>query len=51
MAFLVVKDGSVRLLPIGIPAVSPAGRAVEMVPQLVDKIIDYLDRQKDSSAL
>ena len=26
-------------------------RAVEMVPQLVDKIIDYLDRQKDSSAL
>lgn len=51
VAFLVVKDGSVRLLPIGIPAVSPAGRAVEMVPQLVDKIIDYLDRQKDSSAL
>ncbi len=47
VAFLIVKDGSVRLLPIGIPAVSPAARAVEMVPQLVDKITDYLDRQKD----
>lgn len=51
VAFLIVKDGSVRLLPIGIPAVSPAGRAVEMVPQLVDKVMDYLDRQKDKTAL
>lgn len=51
VAFLIVKDGSVRILPIGIPAVSPAGRAVEMVPQLVDKITDYLDRQKDNSSL
>lgn len=51
VAFLIVKDGSVRLLPIGIPAVSPAARAVEMVPQLVDKITDYLDRQKDKSEL
>lgn len=51
VAFLIIKDGSVRLLPIGIPAVSPAGRAVEMVPQLIDKVTDYLDRQKDKSAL
>lgn len=51
VAFLIIKDGSVRLLPIGLPPVSPAGRAVEMVPQLVDKITDYLDRQKDKSAL
>lgn len=49
VAFLIIKDGSVRLLPIGLPPVSPAGRAVEMVPQLVDKITDYLDRQKDKS--
>ena len=47
VAFLIVKDGSVRILPIGIPAASPAARAVEMVPQLVDKVTDYLDRQKD----
>lgn len=51
VAFLIIKDGSVRLLPIGIPAISPAGRAVEMVPQLIDKVTDYLDRQKDKSAL
>lgn len=51
VAFLIVKDGSVRILPIGLPAVTPAGRAVEMVPQLVDKVIDYLDRQKDKTDL
>ena len=32
VAFLVVKDGVTRVLPVGVPAVTTAARMVELVP-------------------
>lgn len=49
VAFLVVRGDSVRLLPVGMPPMSTADRVIDMVPEVVNKITDYLDRQKDKS--
>lgn len=38
VAFLIVKDGSVRVMPVAIPAATTVDRIVEMVPDVVDKV-------------
>ncbi len=43
IAFLIVKDGSVRMLPVAAPANSTADRVVEMVPDVLDKISSFID--------
>lgn len=49
VAFLVVRGQSVRLLPVGIPPMNTVDRVVEMVPEVVDKITDYIDQRKEKS--
>ncbi len=43
VAFLIVKDGSVRMLPVAAPANTTADRIVEMVPDTLDKIVAFID--------
>ena len=43
IAFLIVKDGSVRMLPVAAPANTTADRAVEMVPDVLEKICSFID--------
>ncbi len=43
IAFLVVKEGAVRVLPIPVPANTTADRIVEQVPDVLDKLADFLD--------
>lgn len=43
IAFLVVKDGSVRMLPVATPANTTADRLVEQVPDVLDRISAFLD--------
>ena len=43
IAFLIIKDGNVRMLPVAIPANTTADRIVEMVPDTLDKIADFVD--------
>ena len=43
VAFLVVKDGNVRMLPVAIPANTTADRLVEMIPDALDKIVDFIE--------
>lgn len=45
VAFLIVKDGSVRLLPVAPPANDSVGRVVEMVPEMFDKVTGYIDKK------
>ena len=49
-AFLVVKYGAVRVLPVAVPAASAVDRIVEMVPDLVDKVSDLFRREKSEEA-
>lgn len=43
IAFLIVKDGNVRMLPVAAPANTTADRLVEMVPDTLDKLAAFLD--------
>ena len=43
ICFLIVKDGSVRMMPVAAPANTTADRIVEMVPDTLDKLTAYLD--------
>ena len=47
VAFLVVKEGSVRMLPVAEPASTTADRIVEMVPDLLDKLGAFLDSRSE----
>ena len=46
VAFLVIKDGTTRVLPVAVPAVTTLDRVVEMVPDLLEKAEDYFDQKK-----
>lgn len=47
IAFLVVRGDTVRVLPMLPPADGALGRVMDMVPELVDKITDFVEKQQD----
>lgn len=46
VAFLIVKDDSVKILPVSPPADNTVDRIVEMVPDVVDKVTGFIEKQK-----
>ena len=50
VAFLIIKDGSVRMLPVAAPANTTADRVVEMVPDVLDKISAFIDSRTAKKA-
>ena len=45
IAFLIVKDGNVRMLPVASAPNTTSERIVEMIPDLLDKVSDLLDKK------
>ena len=50
IAFLIVKEGNVRMLPVAAPANTTADRIVEMVPDTLDKIASFIDSKIEKKA-
>lgn len=50
IAFLIVRGDNVRMLPISMPADSTVDRLIEQLPDLLDKVSDYLDKRKAKTA-
>ena len=50
IAFLIVKDGNVRMLPVATPANTTADRLVEMVPDVLDKVSAFIDSHTKKEA-
>lgn len=46
VCFLVIKDGNVRMMSVPEPANSTTERLVEMIPDTLDKITEYLESKK-----
>ena len=46
VAFLVIKDGVTRVLPVAIPAVTTVDRVIEMVPEVMDRVENFIDKKK-----
>ena len=47
MAFLVVKGGVTRMLPVGTPAITTVDRVIEMVPELLDRVEVFVDKKRN----
>lgn len=47
VAFLVIKDGVTRVLPVAVPPVSTVDRIVEMAPDIMDKVEKYFDKKEE----
>ena len=51
VAFLVIKDGITRVMPVAVPPVSTVDRIVEMVPDIMDKVEKYSDKKEAKETL
>ena len=49
VAFLIIKDGLVRVMPVAVPAVSTVDRIVEMVPDMVDRVSNFISSKKEGA--
>ena len=49
VAFLVIQNGGVKLLPVN---ATPSGlvKVVDTVPEVVDKVTDFIDKQQEKKA-
>lgn len=46
IGFLVIKDGSVRMINVTPPASNTVDRLIDMVPQVMDRVDSFIERQK-----
>ena len=46
VAFLVVKEGSVKLLPVAPPPATTVDRVIDTVPEVVDKVTSFIESQQ-----
>lgn len=51
VAFLVIKDGMTRVLPVAVPPVSTVDRIVEMAPDILEKVEKYFDKKTEKDTL
>ena len=51
IAFLIVKDGSVRLLPVAPPPGDTVSRVVDLVPEMFERVTGYIDKKSAEGAV
>ena len=49
IAFLVIKDGFVRVLPVAVPPASTIDRVIDMAPDLIDKVDKIITKNKEKA--
>jgi len=47
VAFLVIKDGVTRVLPVAVPPATTVDRIVDMAPGIIDKVENIIDKKKE----
>ena len=50
VAFLVVRGDSVKLLPVAPPPATTVDRMIETVPEVVDKVTGFIEKQQEKQA-
>ncbi|MBQ6115980.1 MAG: sporulation protein YtfJ [Oscillospiraceae bacterium] len=46
VAFLVIKEGITRVLPVAMPAMSTVDRVIDMMPEVMDRVENFMDKRK-----
>ena len=50
VAFLIIKGENVRLLPVAPPPGTTVDRVIEMVPEVLDKVSAFIEKQQEKKA-
>ena len=50
VAFLIVKDGFTRVIPVAAPPMNTVDRVIETVPEVVDKVTGFIESQQEKKA-
>ena len=51
VSFLVIKDGVTRVMPVAVPPISTVDRVIDLVPEVMDRVENYLDKKKGTETL
>ena len=51
VAFLIIKDGVTRMMPVAVSPKSTMDRIVDMAPELMDKVEKYLDKKGEKETV
>lgn len=51
VAFLVVRGDSVKLLPVAPPPASTVDRVIETVPEMMDKVTTFIEKQQEKKTV
>lgn len=46
VAFLIVKDGITRMMPVAVPAMGTVDRILELVPEVMDRVDNFIGKKK-----
>lgn len=50
VAFVIIRGESVKLLPVALPPATTADRIIETVPEVVDKVTAFIEKQQEKKA-
>jgi len=51
VAFLIVKDGVTRVMPVSMPATGPIDRILDMVPEVMDRVDRFVAQKKEEKEM
>jgi len=51
VAFLIVKDGITRVVPVAVPAVATVDRILELVPEIMDRVENFAAKKKEEKEM
>jgi len=47
VSFLIIKDGVTRVVPVAVPAVGVADRLLDMLPEVVERVENFVAQKKE----
>ena len=51
VAFLIVKDGVTRVMPVAVPAVATVDRVLDLVPEVMDRVENFIKKKKEEKEI
>ena len=48
---IVTADGVTRVMPVAVPPISTVDRVIDLVPEVMDRVENYLDKKKGTETL
>ena len=51
VAFLIVRDGVTRVMPVAVPAVATVDRVLDLVPEVMDRVENFINKKKEEKEI